>query len=68
MYMGTKIREAEEFGIDLSLLLENLKLTPTERLQKLQNQVRFHAMLRKAKRLPAEHGGPGKNRKSSDRT
>ena len=30
------IQRAREFGIDLTLLLENLRLTPTERLRKAQ--------------------------------
>ncbi len=32
---GSKLAEAREFGIDLTLLLSNLRLTPTERLQRL---------------------------------
>jgi len=44
------IRRAQEYGVDISLLVENRKLTPTERIQKarlviesilaLQSQVR----------------------------
>ena len=30
---GSKIAEARDFGIDLSLLAENLRLTPAERLK-----------------------------------
>ncbi len=30
------VERAIEFGIDISLLIENLKLTPTERLMKAQ--------------------------------
>jgi hypothetical protein len=32
---GSKLAEAKEYGIDLTLLVQNLKLTPTERAQKL---------------------------------
>ncbi len=31
---GSKLAEARKFGIDLTLLLENLKLTTTERFQR----------------------------------
>ena len=37
-------------GIDVSLLLENLELTPAERLRRLQQVVDFHALLRNARR------------------
>jgi hypothetical protein len=32
----TAVERAIEFGIDITLLIENLRLTPTERLQKAQ--------------------------------
>jgi hypothetical protein len=32
---GSKLAEAKEWGVDLTLLLENLKLSMTERLSKL---------------------------------
>jgi hypothetical protein len=32
---GSKLAEAEKYGIDLTLLLENLKLSVTQRLDKL---------------------------------
>jgi hypothetical protein len=32
---GSKIAAAEDFGIDLTLLVRRLELTPTERLQEL---------------------------------
>ena len=32
---GSKLAEAKEYGVDLTLLLENLKLTPTEPARKL---------------------------------
>lgn len=31
---GSKIAEASEYGIDLTLLVSNLRLTPEERLRK----------------------------------
>ena len=34
---GSKIAAAKEFGIDLSLLVRQLRLTPEERLDELQN-------------------------------
>jgi hypothetical protein len=33
---GTAIDQAREFGIDLSLLIERLRLTPDERVRQLQ--------------------------------
>jgi len=46
---GSKIAAAREFGIDLTLLLENLALTPTERLKKLSAAQAFYEELRRAK-------------------
>ena len=40
--------EQDENGVDVSLLRENLKLTPTERLQKHQNALRFFQEVRRA--------------------
>jgi len=36
---GSKVAAAKEFGIDLTLLLVNLRLTPEQRLEKLQQAV-----------------------------
>jgi hypothetical protein len=36
---GSKVAAAKEFGIDLTLLLVNLRLTPEQRLEKLQEAV-----------------------------
>ena len=33
---GSKIAAAKEFGIDLTLLVENLRLTPDQRVRNLQ--------------------------------
>ena len=40
--------EQDENGVDISLLRENLKLTPTERLQKHQNALRSFQEVRRA--------------------
>lgn len=45
---GSKLAAAKKFGIDLTLLLENLGLTPTERLQKLCAAQGFYEELRQA--------------------
>ncbi len=34
---GSKIAAAQEFGIDLTLLVENLRLTPDQRVRRLQS-------------------------------
>ena len=36
---GSKIARAKEWGVDLNKLVENLRLTPTQRLQKLQEEM-----------------------------
>lgn len=46
--------EAYKRDIDLTLLRENLKLTPEQRLLKLQDFVRFAAELREAGRRARE--------------
>ena len=33
---GSRIEAAQQFGVDLTLLIEQLRLTPEQRLQKLQ--------------------------------
>ncbi len=38
---GSKVAAAKEFGVNLEALIENLKLTPTERLEKLQRKMRI---------------------------
>jgi hypothetical protein len=50
---GSKIAAAKDFGIDLTLLLRMLELTPTERLQKLASAQEFFQQLRDAKRTSA---------------
>jgi len=34
---GSKVAAAQEFGIDLSLLVKNLRLTPDQRVRNLQS-------------------------------
>ncbi len=36
---GSKAAAARDFGIDLTLLVENLRLTPQERIEKLQKEM-----------------------------
>jgi hypothetical protein len=51
---GSTIAEAKDFGIDLTLLLENLRLTPAERLrgndQAVNDLFKFEAAMKRAKK------------------
>jgi transcriptional regulator with XRE-family HTH domain len=47
---GSKAAKAKDFGIDLTLLIENLGLTPIQRLRKLSAASATLDMLDKAKR------------------
>ena len=47
---GPAWEAAIDYGVDVTLLLENLALTPAQRLARLQRVVRFHAVLRHARR------------------
>jgi len=51
---GSKFAAAKEFGVDLTLLVRMLELTPTERLQKLAAARAFFEELRAAKRISAD--------------
>lgn len=55
---GSKIAEARDFGIDLSLLVGNLKLTPEERLRNNDSAVndleRLAQAMRKARQKQKE--------------
>ena len=42
--------EAYKAGIDRTLLRENLKLTPTQRLDRLQSMTRFYEEAQQARR------------------
>ena len=48
---GSAAARAAEFGIDLTLTLENLRLTPEERIRKLDNFIRSVAELRQSIRI-----------------
>lgn len=49
---GSKIAEAKEYGIDLTLIVENLRLTPEKRIEKIQKaMVGFDELRRSANRL-----------------
>ena len=50
---GSKIAAAKDLGIDLTLLVGMLELTPTERLQKLASAQEFFRQLRDAKKTSA---------------
>jgi hypothetical protein len=52
---GSKIAAAKEFGVDLTLLVRTLELTPTERLQQLASAQAFFQALRNAMKA-ASHG------------
>jgi hypothetical protein len=47
---GSKLAAAKEYGIDLTLLVRTLGLTPTERLEELQGAQTFIQELRRAVR------------------
>ncbi len=49
---GSRIAEARDYGIDLTLLVENLRLKPEQRLEKLQQAMTgFDELRRVAKRI-----------------
>jgi len=52
---GSKIAAAKEFGIDLTLLVRTLEMSPTERLQQLAAVQTFFQELRSAMKT-ATHG------------
>ena len=47
---GSKIAEARDFGIDLTLLVRQLRLTPQERIDELQSSMAFMAELDRARK------------------
>ncbi len=51
---GPDWEAAIDFGIDVSLLLENLERTPAQRLERLQKLVEFHEALRHARVIDGE--------------
>ena len=48
---GSAAARAAEFGIELTLTLENLRLTPEERIRKLDSFIRDVARLKQSIRL-----------------
>ncbi|MGD9561583.1 MAG: hypothetical protein AB7F88_04570 [Pyrinomonadaceae bacterium] len=46
---GSKIAAAKEFGIDLTLIVSNLRKTPQQRIDDLQSVMRFFVELDKAR-------------------
>jgi len=48
---GSRIEAAKKFGIDLTLNLRSLTLTPTERVKEMEAALRFAEQLRHAKRI-----------------
>ena len=52
---GSKIAAAKDFGIDLTLLIRTLEMSPTERLQQLTAVQAFFQELRSAMKT-ATHG------------
>jgi hypothetical protein len=54
---GSAAERAVEFGIDLSLTLENLRLTPEERIRKLDAFIEDITNLRTAVQRQNPHNG-----------
>jgi hypothetical protein len=53
---STAVRRAVEFGIDLTLLIENLKYTPTERVRRSQRSLEsVVAVQERAASFPRRH-------------
>ena len=50
---GSKVAAAKDFGVDLTLLVRMLELTPTERLQRLAAAQAFVQELRAAQKTSA---------------
>lgn len=47
---GSKIEAAKEYGVDLTLNLRSLTLSPTERVREMEAALRFAEDLRRAAR------------------
>jgi hypothetical protein len=58
---GSKIAAAKEFGIDLTLLVENLRLTPDQRVRHLQQAMYGFDELIKASRSGKKKNDPTRN-------
>jgi hypothetical protein len=57
---GSAAERAVEFGIDLTLTLENLRLTPEERIRKLDDHIAGMARLKASARIIGRHEERGK--------
>ena len=53
---GSAAERAVEYGIDLTLTLENLRLTPEERIRKLDDRLAGMAKLKASARVIGRHG------------
>ena len=51
---GPDWEAAIDYGIDVSLLFENLGLSPAQRLERLQKLVEFHELLRQSRVVDSE--------------
>lgn len=59
---GSEIAAAKEFGIDLTLLVENLRLTPDQRVRNLQKAMYGVAeLLKSSKRRKVTDDSTGTN-------
>lgn len=55
---GSKIAAAKEFGIDLTILMRKLRLTPEQRLEELQQAMQtFEALRREGRKSRALQNG-----------
>jgi len=61
---GSKLAAAKEYGVDLTLFLSTLELTPTERLERLQEAQSFLEELRRAAGATAPESIKKKSRRS----
>ena len=48
---GSKIAAARDFGIDLTLTVSQLRLTPQQRIDNLQSAMKFMAEIAKARKI-----------------
>lgn len=58
---GSKIAAAKEFGIDLTLLVRQLRLTPEERLNELQSAMESFEEFARQARASRKSKSDGKN-------
>lgn len=48
---GSKIAAARDFGIDLTLTVSQLRLTPQQRIENLQSGMKFLAELERSRKI-----------------